>query len=297
MFDLEIEIKGWRRELSRAGISPEAIDELAAHVRDEMVALTRSGMDSAEAFRTATARAGDAKSLSREFRKSTRLQRRPIVIITGIWLAAVAAFTAYMVFKLRGDQDPDVLLAFHIITLTVGYITLAIAGSFGIYHVVLSLLNRLTFAQREALFHGLRTFNALAALLVLAGLVSGLAWNARHLAANSGAPPYPEVMAIQIVFNLREYGTYAVALWLIATMTLQLRRPAAGALVPMSIAGNLLVGLAWFGPFIFWDDVHSYSGIKTLWPVNAIMILHMVFLGLAFVRRHGMESGLREARS
>src|SRR5580765_8381549 len=111
MFDLESEIKAWRHELSRAGISPEAIDELTTHLRDEVAALARSGMDSAEAFRTATARAGDAKSLSREFHKSTRLQRRPIAIITGLWLAAVTAFAAFMVFKLRGDQEPDMLLA------------------------------------------------------------------------------------------------------------------------------------------------------------------------------------------
>jgi hypothetical protein len=297
MFDLETEIKAWRRELSRAGISPEAIDELAAHLRDEMTALTRSGMDSAEAFRTAIARAGDAKSLSREFHKSTRLQRRPIAIITGLWLAAVAAFSLFMLLKLHGDQEPDLLLTFHIITLTVGYITLAIAGGFGICHVVLRLSNRLTSSRRESLFHGLRTFNMLAALLVLAGLVSGLVWNARHLGANTGAPPYPEVIAIQIVFNLREYGTYAVGLWLAITIALQLRRPAASALVPMSVAGNLLVGLAWFGPFIFWDDLHSYSGIKTFWLVNAVMILHLIFLGLAFVRRGRLESNPREARS
>jgi hypothetical protein len=297
MFDLESEIKAWRRELSRAGISLEAIDELTAHLRDEMAVLTRSGMDSAEAFRTAISRAGDAKSLSREFHKSTRLQRRPIAIITGLWLAAVAAFTTFILLKLRGDQEPDMLLAFHIIALTVGYITLAIAGSFGICHVALRLLNRLTSSRRETLFHGLRTFNMLAALLVLAGLLSGLVWNARHLGANSGAPPYPEVIAIQIVFNLREYGTYAVALWLSITIALQLRRPAASALVPMSIAGNLVVGLAWFGPFLFWDDLHSYSGIKTFWTVNAVMILHLLFLGLAFIRRRGMESSPREARN
>lgn len=297
MFDLEKSINDWRRELSRAGISPEAIDELATHLRDDMAVLTRSGVDGTEAFRIATDQAGDAKSLAREFRKSTRLQRRPIAIITGLWLAAVTAFAAFILLKLRGDQEPDMLLAFHIIALTVGYITLVIAGSFGICYVMLRLSNRLTPARRETLFHGLHTFNALAALVVLAGLVSGLVWNARHLGGNSGAQPYPEVIAIQIVFNLREYGTYAVALWLAVTLALQFRRPAASALVPMSIAGNLVVGLAWFGPFIFWGDLHSYSGIKTFWPVNAVMILHLIFLGLAFVRRDRLEPASREAHS
>jgi hypothetical protein len=298
MFELEQQIKAWRAELERKKIGgPDILDELESHLREEIAALKRSGMDEAGAFENAKSRFGDVESLRREFGKSGHIRRNPVTVIVGIWFAWVIAYNLFTLLKLRADPDPDKLLAVHIIALTVGYITACISGMFGICQVTLRLLNRLKPARRDALTHGLRTFNMLAAAFVLTGLVAGLAWNARHLGANSGAPPYPEVIAIMIVFNLREYGTYAVAFWLMATLTLQWRRPAARALVPMSIAGNLLVGLAWFGPFIFWDDLHSYSGIKTLWPANVIMILHLIFLGLSFVRRATPESNLREARN
>jgi hypothetical protein len=297
MFNLEHHISNWQHDLSRAGISPETIDELTGHLRDEVATQVSRGTDEQIAFHIAQDRLGSPEALRREFHKSNHVQRRPVAIITGIWLAAVSAFTFFMLLNLGDDPNPDKLLAVHIIALTIGYITACISGMFGICQVTLRLLNRLKPARRDALTQGLRTFNVLAAAFVLAGLVSGLLWNAQHLGANSGAPPYPEVIAIQIVFNLREYGTYAVALWLIATTLLQIRRPATRALVPMSIAGNLLVGLAWFGPFIFWDDLHRYSGIKTLWPVNVIMILQLIFLGLSFVRRDAPETNLREARN
>lgn len=284
MFSLEKSIADWRRELSRAGVSPDVIDELSSHLHDEIIALTRDGATEENAFRLAQSRLGNPDSLQREFQKTSPAQRTPVTIITALWIAAVAGFAWIVLRKMRLAGDSDSLLGLHIFALTIGYITAVFAGSFGIGYTMLRLLNRATPARSEALFQGLRRFNLLAAAFVLIGLVSGLIWNAKYLSADSGASPYPEVVAIQIVFNFREYGTYAVALWLAITIALQFRRPAACALVPMSIFGNLLVGLAWFGLLIFWDDLRQYSAFKAMWLVNLVLGLHLVLFIVSLLR-------------
>lgn len=292
MFDLEKSIADWRRELSRAGVSPDVIDELSSHLHDEIVALTRDGATEEDAFRLAQARIGNPESLQREFQKTSRAQRRPVTIISAVWFIAIAGFACFVLRRMRAAEGSDPLLALHVFALSIGYITVVFAGSFGIGYTMLRLLNRATPARSEALLHGLRRFNLLAAAFVLIGLVSGLIWKAKYLSAGSGASPYPEVVAIQIVFNFREYGTYAVAFWLAITIALQFRQPAGRALVPMSIFGNILVGLAWFGLLILWDDLRQYSAFRAVWLVNVIICFHLVllFLSLLHLRSVKLES-------
>ena len=71
MFDLEGEIKAWRAELVRSGIKTgEVLDELEAHLREQIGRLRQSEATDAEKFRTAVSRLGDAKILKKEFVKA-----------------------------------------------------------------------------------------------------------------------------------------------------------------------------------------------------------------------------------
>ena len=45
MFDIDEAIKQWRRKMQSAGInSPESLDELEAHLRDEVARQTKGGL-------------------------------------------------------------------------------------------------------------------------------------------------------------------------------------------------------------------------------------------------------------
>jgi hypothetical protein len=70
MFDREKKISEWRRELIRAGVrSPEVLDELEAHLREEMERQVHAGLDERAAFETAIRIIGGAKQLQSEFAK------------------------------------------------------------------------------------------------------------------------------------------------------------------------------------------------------------------------------------
>ena len=71
MFNLDEAMSEWRRQMLTAGVkSPVPLEELDAHLRDEIERLTQSGLDEAEAFRTAIRRIGPAQALQNEFRKA-----------------------------------------------------------------------------------------------------------------------------------------------------------------------------------------------------------------------------------
>lgn len=69
MFNLEEQISNWRNELSRAGLSPDALDELESHLRDEIHVLGASIKSEPDAFRLAVERLGPSAHLKIEFRK------------------------------------------------------------------------------------------------------------------------------------------------------------------------------------------------------------------------------------
>jgi hypothetical protein len=70
MFNLEKQIAEWRAEMSRAGIrNAEVLDELEAHLREQMKQFKQTGIPDAEAFQQALSALGDGASLKREFSK------------------------------------------------------------------------------------------------------------------------------------------------------------------------------------------------------------------------------------
>src|SRR5688572_4681025 len=81
MFDLELAISEWRRQMAASGIdSPEVIDELESHLRDDIEQQTRSEISEAHAFENAIRDVGQPGLLKTEFAK------------TGVWQELSARF-------------------------------------------------------------------------------------------------------------------------------------------------------------------------------------------------------------
>jgi hypothetical protein len=71
MFDLEKAISEWRRQMLAAGIkTAEVLDELEAHLREDVDRRVRSGEDIRQAFNQAAMRMGKAGALKSEFAKA-----------------------------------------------------------------------------------------------------------------------------------------------------------------------------------------------------------------------------------
>jgi len=70
MFDLDRAVTEWRRQLGAGALkSPELLDELESHLRDDIEEQVRSGSEAQSAFTAAVARIGQAAVLQSEFGK------------------------------------------------------------------------------------------------------------------------------------------------------------------------------------------------------------------------------------
>jgi hypothetical protein len=72
MFNLEQAIAEWRQRMLAAGLkSPEPLEELESHLREEIAARMKSGSDVTEAFKLAVHNLGPASVIQNEFGKQT----------------------------------------------------------------------------------------------------------------------------------------------------------------------------------------------------------------------------------
>jgi hypothetical protein len=124
---LEEQIAQWREYLRRRqAIHGSDIEELEGHLRDQLTALTESGLTPEEAFLVAVKRMGSLDALSREFARahSERLwkqlvitpdpdapassSRTEILIVVGLAVAAALAVKAPSLFGIRLSPQEEV---------------------------------------------------------------------------------------------------------------------------------------------------------------------------------------------
>jgi hypothetical protein len=127
MSGVESQIAEWRRFVAEApSVNGHDVDELEAHLRDQIVELGEAGLSAEEAFLVAVKRMGDIDSLSREFARehSSRLWKQLVLSVdesderssTG-WLvplgfALAAAVAVQLAFRVAGFPDePSAWLA------------------------------------------------------------------------------------------------------------------------------------------------------------------------------------------
>jgi hypothetical protein len=90
MFDLEQAVHQWRQDFAVALKSPEAIDELESHLREELQRRIQSGEHPEQAFRAALREIGEIDLLKSEFAKNRGLHevlhqiKRALLTLAGI---------------------------------------------------------------------------------------------------------------------------------------------------------------------------------------------------------------------
>lgn len=102
MFDLESEIKAWRKNLERRKVGDgEVLDELESHLREEIGRLHKNGRTDEQLFQTAVNSVGKPEALKREFnilrhRRIWTLGQTPSVIkiVAGCFACAGIDFLA-----------------------------------------------------------------------------------------------------------------------------------------------------------------------------------------------------------
>ncbi len=101
MHNLEPKIEHWRRELERAGMAPEHLDELESHLREQLEMHMEDGKPEEEAFALAKAQLGKVDVLKKEYRRvhgmRAALRFSALVVMCLVWVA--------LLFQVRALRD------------------------------------------------------------------------------------------------------------------------------------------------------------------------------------------------
>lgn len=251
MPDLEAGIREWKCSLAVAFGGPgEIIEELESHLRDEIDRLTRAGQAPEAALAAARAKLGRPVDLAAEYARAVPAARwLPIPLGLGLLAVLIGYFAwAFVVPGLL--PGGDLLLRLHVGAVVAGYAAGFYAGLLGICYVVCWLVSPIGLGQRRSLGRTLLIANAVAALLLLVGIVLGGVWaHARWGHAWNNDP--------------REIGTSIALLWFAALAVVLWAAPQRQHLWALFSVLAIGVGVwGWFGPWLLAPQLHAY-GLRT----------------------------------
>lgn len=175
MKTLDARIRAWRENLSRvAGMGPDVIRELEEHLRSSVQDAVEHGASEAEAFDRAVSALGGAGELGCEFRKVN--PRRPVAawVTWGAWWAVCLA-VGWLVGA-RVLSGAASLPALHVFAVTMGYVSMILAGFAGAGTSWMRLLGRDPGGEGAGPDRVLGQLNRAAIALLMAGLVLAVVW-------------------------------------------------------------------------------------------------------------------------
>ena len=235
MSEFEERVRRWRESFREAlGDRPEVIDELEAHLREDVEQLVRSGQSPEQAWETARARLGAPGQLAGEFAK-LRATWLPARLAYGALIVGGVLLGALLVAGLaRGRYGP--LLAVHVFTVTIGYAAAFAVGGLAVCAILARAGVARDVTRDAAVRQATRRLATVSLALTAVGVALGAVWAREHLGRYWG-------------WDLKEVGGFSVLCWgvLLALCAYALERWWLPVLL-LAVAGNVVVGLSWFGP-------------------------------------------------
>jgi hypothetical protein len=108
MFDLDQAISDWRRQMAAGGIkTPDVLEELESHLREDVDQQLRSGLSQQQAFEDAVQRLGQASVLKAEFSQGDKTAalrlKRSVFAGSGLLYLAASSY-ALVTHEMAGKQ-------------------------------------------------------------------------------------------------------------------------------------------------------------------------------------------------
>jgi hypothetical protein len=271
MHNLEKSITEWRKTMMAApGVSHETLDELENHLRENVEQLVRSGMTEPEAFAHAVAQLGGARTIGSEFRKLDPSTWLPVKLVIGFGLVLAVVMMIFAITQL-GTGRMNFLLAGHVFAVTLGYATTFLVGALGICFVAQRCLSDFSPVRMRSLTRVTFTLGCNAAGLTAVGVILGMLWTKAELGR-------------YWAWDKLETGAFIVIAWqLCFLLAHRLSHVTIRGVLVMSLFGNIVVGLGWFGANLLHDGPHSYNMRNYALLLLATVISNVAFflIGLA----------------
>jgi len=267
MFDLNRAISDWRQGMLVSGVEAvEALDELESHLRDAFEHLVQSGLEHQEAFKLAVEQLGRTTDLAVEFQKVEPSLWLPTKVATASLLVALAGLSLWLSGRVRSG-GMELLLACHVLAITIGYTSTMVVGGLGICYVCERWARGFSMGRTRSLFRTAIIFTGFSAVLTMAGVVLGAVWAKEHLGRYWG-------------WDVKEIGGLAVLSWLALELAVPQRKVGTRATMMLSIGGNVVVALAWFGANLLASGPKSYGAISYLLDSFVAVNLIVCLIGL-----------------
>jgi hypothetical protein len=238
MHDLERQIIEWRKTIAKASHQKhEGLDELEAHLREEIDRLLHAGTPKEDVFQAAVSNLGLPSVLAAEFDKliiSRRVKWKPITIAHWICMVGSLVLGLWLVPRIM-TGNIGLLLASHVGAVTIGYTMTFILGGLGICYVLAEWFGKTGPTARAAYREATCKFATVAAVLTACGVILAMFWAKEHMGRYWAWDP-------------KECGGLLVLGSAIATMAVCWLQPNAPSTIAFTcVMGNICTAWAWFG--------------------------------------------------
>jgi ABC-type transport system involved in cytochrome c biogenesis permease subunit len=227
-------------------VSPETVDELETHLREQIEQLIRSGMAEPHAFERAVAQLGGASMITSEFQKLDSSTWLPVKVVTGVGITAALGVAILLIARFDAGRI-SFLLASHVLMVTLGYMTTFLVGALGICFVAQRCLSDFSPIRMSSITRVTLVLGSVAAGLTAAGIILAMVW------AKTEWGRY-------WAWDKKEIGAFIVLTWQLCFLVAhRLACHNARGILVMSVLGNIVVGLGWFGANLLSDGLHVYG--------------------------------------
>ena len=267
MHDLEKLITEWRESAAK-NVTAETLDELETHLRETTERLVRSGMNQSGAFQRAVTELGAMPTISSEFQKLDSPLWLPVKLAIGA-TALLALIVAVFVIARLDSNRSDVLLAAHTFTVVLGYTLTLLIGGLGICFVSQRCLEDFSTSRLHSIARVSLVLGSIALFLTTLGVLLGMVWAKIEWGRYWAWDP-------------KEIGGLSVVVWLACYLVAhRFFKSSERGVLAISMLGNIVVSLAWFGPQV--NGSHQYGTPNTSLLLTIAILVNLAFFALGFV--------------
>ena len=261
MHNLDELILEWRKAAATPNVSAETLDELETHLREKVDQLVRSGMTVPDAFERAVVELGAMSKVSSEFRKLDQPVWLPVKLAIGVTALTALVMTIVVIGRLD-SSTAGLLLAAHVFVITLGYTITLLLGGLGICFVSQRCFEDFSTSRLQSISRASFVLSGVALLFTTMGVILGMAW------AKATWGRYWS-------WDIKEIGGLSVIVWLVFYLLAhRFFKSSARGILTISMLGNIVVSLAWFGP--------QLNGLQQYGTFSQSMLLMAVLANLVF---------------
>ena len=266
MHNLDKLILEWRKKVATPNVSAERLDELETHLRETTEQFVRSGMPVSNAFQQAVNELGTMPGISSEFRKLDQPIWFPVKLAIGV-TALTALVIGIAVIGRLDSSAAGLLLATHVFVVTLGYTITLLLGGLGICFVSQRCFEDFSTSRLQSISRVSFVLSGVALLFTTMGVILGMAW------AKTTWGRYWS-------WEAKEIGGLCVIVWLFFYLLAhRFFKSSARGILTVSMLGNIVVSLAWFGPQL--NGLHQYGTFRQSMLLAAV-VANLVFFSIGY---------------